>query len=73
MCDNEWLQFCITDTYESKNNNNDKIPDFPEPSELYISTKSKIGYLSKELDIQKLFWDIPILSYKIPKEGIIKK
>lgn len=44
----------------------------PEASELYISTRSKIAYLSRPIDL-KLFWDIPVIPYAKPCNGIIKK
>jgi TATA-box binding protein (TBP) (component of TFIID and TFIIIB) len=47
--------------------------DVPEPSEIYISTKSKIGYLNCQVDIKDIFWKIPILPYWQPEEGILKK
>jgi len=42
-------------------------------TELYISTKSKLAYLNKEIDLKELFWNINILSYNKPENGIIKK
>lgn len=42
-------------------------------SELYISTKTKITYLNKSIDIKKVFWEIPIIPYYLPQVGIIKK
>lgn len=45
----------------------------PKASELYISTKSMIGYLCSEIDLADVFWKIPIISYSTPDEGIIKK
>jgi len=42
-------------------------------TELYISTKSKLAYLNKEIDLKELFWNIDILSYNIPENGVIKK
>ena len=44
----------------------------PEPSDIYISTKSKIAYLEKPIDL-KIFWDIPVISYASPSNGVIKK
>jgi hypothetical protein len=46
--------------------------DTPEPSEIYISTKSKIAYLDKPVDL-KIFWDIPVIPYGTPCDGVIKK
>lgn len=44
-------------------------------SPLFISTKTKIAYFKMDelLNIQELYWDIPIIQYHLPKEGIIKK
>lgn len=44
----------------------------PEPTDIYISTKSKIAYLKQPVDL-KIFWDIPIISYATPQNGVIKK
>ena len=44
----------------------------PEPTEIYISTKSKIAYLTQTVDLN-IFWKIPIISYATPKNGVIKK
>jgi hypothetical protein len=49
------------------NNNN-----APTPSNIYISTKSKIAYLTEPVDL-RIFWDIPIIPYATPKNGVIKK
>jgi TATA-box binding protein (TBP) (component of TFIID and TFIIIB) len=45
----------------------------PKCTPIYISTKTKISYLTRPIEIQEVFWKIPILKYAIPKEGIIKK
>lgn len=44
----------------------------PEPTDIYISTKSKIAYLEQPIDL-KIFWDIPIIPYATPSNGVIKK
>jgi len=44
----------------------------PTPSNIYISTKSKIAYLTEPIDL-RIFWDIPIIPYATPKNGVIKK
>jgi len=46
--------------------------EVPEPTEIYISTKSKIAYLTNPVDL-KIFWDIPIIPYATAKNGVIKK
>jgi hypothetical protein len=44
----------------------------PEPSDIYISTKSKIVYLKRPIDLN-IFWSIPVIPYGKPVNGIIKK
>ena len=45
----------------------------PKCTPIYISTKTKISYLTKPVDIHTAFWQIPVLKYAVPKEGTIKK
>ena len=45
----------------------------PVCSPIYISTKTKISYLNTEIDIKKVFWDIPIMPYSSQTKGIVKK
>jgi len=40
---------------------------------IYISTKTKIAYLNKKVDIYDAFWKIPIQHYYKRREGVIKK
>jgi TATA-box binding protein (TBP) (component of TFIID and TFIIIB) len=51
----------------------DSIDSAPIPTDIYVSTKSKIEYLNSEIDIKKLFWDVQIMPYSTPSDGIIKK
>lgn len=44
----------------------------PEPTPIYISTKSKIAYLQDPVDLS-IFWNIPVISYSTPSNGVIKK
>ena len=44
----------------------------PTATPIYISTKSKIAFLEKPIDLS-IFWDIPVMSYNTAKNGIIKK
>ena len=64
---NENISFTISDRVDS---NNEEIP---KASEIYISTKSKIAYLNREIDLKEIFWNIPIVPYAMPKNGVIKK
>ena len=78
----------IDTSCNDNNDNNENIPypkfsegildskshdiNAPEASEIYISTKSKIAYLTEPVDL-KIFWDIPVISYSSPTNGVIKK
>jgi hypothetical protein len=78
----EWSKFLddineIKET-ERENLSYDKVEidrsKVPKCTDIYISTKTKIIYLSKELlDIYSVFWEIPIIDYDKQEEGIIKK
>ena len=48
------------------------IGDVPKPTEIYISTKSKIAYLEQPIDLS-IFWNIPVIPYANPINGVIKK
>ena len=61
----------ITDEIIGENNRN--TCDIPKATEIYISTKSKIAYLNREIDLKAIFWEIPVIQYSMPKNGIIKK
>jgi len=45
----------------------------PACEELYISTKTKVLYLNQHIDIHSIFWDLPVIEYWQPVEGIVKK
>ena len=44
----------------------------PKATDIYISTKTKIAYLNRPIDLN-IFWKIPVISYAKPLNGIIKK
>lgn len=88
--DNDWESFSsmnidsflsnetfINDTNDIIENieNTNKMIDIPEPGDLYISTKTMIGYINitKMIPLFNVFWKIPILMYHEQKEGILKK
>ena len=57
----------------TENNNvgiNEKVP---ECEDLYISTTTKVLFLNQSIDIQNIFWKLPIIDYWKPEPGIIKK
>jgi TATA-box binding protein (TBP) (component of TFIID and TFIIIB) len=43
------------------------------PSELYISTKTKIIYLNQKIDLNETFWKIPVMHYGTRSNCVIKK
>jgi TATA-box binding protein (TBP) (component of TFIID and TFIIIB) len=45
----------------------------PKATEIYISTKTKIAYLNTPIDLRELFWQVPIIPYAKPSNGVIKK
>jgi len=45
----------------------------PSISPIYISTKTKIAYLNRPVNIYDIFWNIPVQHYYERKEGVIKK
>lgn len=77
--DEEWNNFLLdtdsnNDFIDIEEDSNDiSKDDIPKCSEIYISTKTKIVFLNKDIDIYKVFWNIPILNYNDYNCGIIKK
>ena len=51
--------------------NNSDVP--PKASDIYISTKSKIIFLNSGIDLKTVFWNIPVIPYSAPLNGVIKK
>ncbi len=50
------------------------LGDAPACDDLYISTKTKLLYLNQDnIDVANIFWNVPIVEYWKPLEGIIKK
>jgi hypothetical protein len=47
--------------------------DQPISTNIYISTKTIIAYLSSTIDLKEIFWNLPIISYNIMETGILKK
>ena len=52
---------------------NELDSEAPKASNIYISTKTKIAYLNTPIDLKELFWSVPIISYAIPRNGVVKK
>ncbi len=45
----------------------------PKCGPIYISTTTKIAHLNREIDIKRVFWEIPVIRYVEQAEGVIKK
>jgi hypothetical protein len=45
----------------------------PKCDDLYISTKTKVLFLNQEIDIQNIYWKIPVVDYWKPVSGVVKK
>lgn len=75
--DDEWNRFQLGEDIdfgdikgvESDDNNN----EVPECEDLYISTTTKVLYLNQTIDINNIFWKIPIIEYSKPTVGVVKK
>ena len=59
--------------FVSVNVENDLNNETPKASSIYISTKTKIAYLNMSIDLKEIFWNIPIIPYTKPSNGVIKK
>uniref|UniRef100_A0A6C0DQ00 Uncharacterized protein n=1 Tax=viral metagenome TaxID=1070528 RepID=A0A6C0DQ00_9ZZZZ len=54
--------------------NIDMIAEVPPIcDELYISTKTKVLFLNTPIDINTVFWNIPVIEYWRPQDGVVKK
>ena len=75
--DDEWSQYLLNDEFEITADQDIQSTnvqeEIPKCDELYISTKTKVLFLNQEVDIKTVFWNIPIIPYSEPKEGVIKK
>ena len=69
----EWDNFLNSNSFDLYTNEKDTHTFKPEFTDLYVSTQTKIGFLDQEINLNEIFWNIPILDYKLPQEGIIKK
>jgi len=80
--DDEWMQFLL-----SQRDGGCQEVEMPEPldavedtdspadlcEDLYISTKTKVLFFNRPIDIQTIFWKIPVIEYWQSQEGVIKK
>ena len=74
--DEEEIHEIIKQTAEefiSANLSADIYSDAPKSSDIYISTKTKIAYLDTPIDLKLVFWQIPVIPYAKPCNGVVKK
>lgn len=45
----------------------------PKCTNLMISTKTKVLFLNQPVDIEPVFWNLPLIDYWQPRTGILKK
>ena len=75
-CDDAWEHFLdddYSDDVEIQEEETVQNEVIPKCSDIYISTKTKISYLNNQVDLKKTFWQIPVIDYHDPKNGVIKK
>lgn len=75
--DNEWEKFLNggeIDNASSDDDDKDVLGEAPDCEDLYISTKTKLLYLNQtNVDVAHIFWNVPVIEYWKPDEGVIKK
>ena len=74
--DDEWDRYCNDSDNVFKNDDNEKSASelsIPICQDLYISTTTKVLYLNQPINIDNIFWKLPVINYGEPKCGIVKK
>jgi hypothetical protein len=83
--DQEWANFISSEQDEDSSDDTNSDIDYvssdiskevnfaPKASAIYISTKTKIAYLNTPIDLKPVFWQIPVLKYATPSDGVVKK
>lgn len=80
-CDEDWEQFLLNDNIDdlnissilNENLSNSTDKNIPKCTDIYISTKTKISFLNKNINLIEDFWKIPVIDYNQPCEGVVKK
>lgn len=49
------------------------LPPCPKATDIYISTKTKIAFIDTRVDLNDLFWFVPVAQFVRPVEGVISK
>lgn len=75
LLENEWNSFLNDDSSFKLDNINEESNEIkvPKATDIYISTKTMITFLNQSIDLNNIFWKIPIMKYHKAKTGIIKK
>jgi len=72
--DQEWENFLIDNTLQDSKNDITVYKKFiPKVNTLYISTQTKICRLNQQINLNDVFWKIPVIDYQTAKGGVIKK
>ena len=71
--DAEWDSYLANETVTREILPKVESVDSLEFSELYISTKTKVLFVNQQIDINTVFWKIPIVEYWKLEAGVIKK
>lgn len=75
--ENEDISFAeqnpINETNEPDTISQEESEEVPVCQELSISTKTKVLYLNSLIKIEDIFWNIPIIPYWQPTDGVLKK
>tara|TARA_B100000424_G_scaffold105607_1_gene79516 strand:+ start:4353 stop:5486 length:1134 start_codon:yes stop_codon:yes gene_type:complete len=74
--DDEWDRYCNDSDNVFKQDETDSSTGelaVPICQDLYISTTTKVLYLNQPIDIDTIFWKLPVINYGDPKCGIVKK
>ena len=62
-----------SEEFISANISMDLTSEAPKATNIYISTKTKIAYLNTPIELKEIFWQIPVIPYAKPINGVIKK
>lgn len=81
IIDDEWEAFLNDDIIKPHVISDELLPKsntthsnvLPKCDDLYISTTTKVLFLNQPIEINDIFWEIPIIDYWKPKSGAIKK
>lgn len=68
-----WENYQNFGTFGTNLKTNKRKIKSPKCSDIYISTKTKIAYLNSDINLNELFWKIPIIKYEQPMVGVVKK